>query len=281
MPSDASVMPNWQADRYSLMLVVLAHGAARRRACRPSASSSRRGRPGAHERELGGHEEAVDDDEHDDGDEQERGHARSRARRADYFGGGRRRASGSARPKVATRYADPVRGTRARRRSGRAVALVLPGGDDASGRRARAPGATGCRRAGPLSSTRTGGPPRRPLTRAARMSPGPCRWSCQATIGGRPARRRSRARTRRRARAPEPSAWTGRRAGPRDVDVVERAGGAAPTRPTWPSRCRRRAGRRRRSAARGVSSSASSESAVALTTRSAPQVAPPSADERA
>ena len=76
MPSEASVIPNWQADRYWLR------------------SSSQDDRPGraavalvgqlleprparADERELGRDEEPVRQDEEDDRDEQERGHVRA------------------------------------------------------------------------------------------------------------------------------------------------------------------------------------------------------------
>ena len=63
MPSEASVMPTWQADRYSLMSssCVAARGAAPRGP--PSASSSSRDAARAHERELGRDEEPVDEDE--------------------------------------------------------------------------------------------------------------------------------------------------------------------------------------------------------------------------
>ncbi len=61
MPSEASVMPSWQADRYC------ARGrpcwrdrAGARRACPRRACSSMRARARAHERELGGDEEPVD-----------------------------------------------------------------------------------------------------------------------------------------------------------------------------------------------------------------------------
>ena len=71
MPSEASVMPNWQADRYSLMssscLTTILRLAV--------ALGGHLLDPGAlraHERELGRDEEAVEEDQHDDRAEQER-----------------------------------------------------------------------------------------------------------------------------------------------------------------------------------------------------------------
>ena len=59
MPSEASVMPNWQADRYWLRSSMLAQRRAPRRACRRGLLLEPRA-AGAHERELGRDEEPVD-----------------------------------------------------------------------------------------------------------------------------------------------------------------------------------------------------------------------------
>ena len=60
MPSEASVMPNWQADRYSLMSSSW-RAARRRAASRPASGQLLEARAArAHERELGRDEEPVD-----------------------------------------------------------------------------------------------------------------------------------------------------------------------------------------------------------------------------
>ena len=75
MPSEVSVIPSWQADRYRLRSSIST--AATEAPRRPStASASRLGLAGADERELGGHEEAVERvPAAPDGDQEERGHA--------------------------------------------------------------------------------------------------------------------------------------------------------------------------------------------------------------
>src|SRR3982750_2534062 len=72
MPSEASVMPNWHADRYSLRLSSICTTGGARRAP-PPAHLLDLGPAGAHEGELPGDEEAVDEDQHDDRAEQQRG----------------------------------------------------------------------------------------------------------------------------------------------------------------------------------------------------------------
>ncbi len=71
MPSEAIVMPSWQADRYSSM----------RSSCRPARRAPlsalvlhllELGVPRAHERELRRDEESVGQNEHADADEQQK-----------------------------------------------------------------------------------------------------------------------------------------------------------------------------------------------------------------
>ena len=72
MPSEASVMPNWQADRYSLRSSSCATTSCAR-AVALVGHLLELGAARAHERELGRDEEAVGEDQHDDRAEQERG----------------------------------------------------------------------------------------------------------------------------------------------------------------------------------------------------------------
>ena len=93
MPSEASVMPNWQADRYSLRSSSCVERRGER-AAPPAGQLLEPRAPRADERELGRHEEPVREDEQDDRDEQQ---ARSSPARpvSRYFEEGRRARAGS------------------------------------------------------------------------------------------------------------------------------------------------------------------------------------------